>query len=118
MAEHANNGGGTAASEEVVHHVLVESGEYAGRRLKFTQHSQDRYTVFGMSSLSTKGISIERRTPHQESVLLYDSSIVHTLRDGEEWIAYCVIAGCYYGVLGIGAEPEEAYAKAFHRFSG
>lgn len=118
MAKRETNGAGqVGANGTLVHHVLVESGDYAGRRLTFTQHSPDRYTVFGMSSHPTLGISIERRTRHQESVLLYDSGMAHALCEDEQWLAYYVIANGYYGVLGLGATPEEAYARAFSRFS-
>ena len=119
MTKRKTNGvGQVGANGTIVHHVMVMSGDDAGRRLTFTQHSPDRYTVFGLSSLPTEGISIERRTRHQGSVLMYDSGMDHALREDEQWLAYCVIANSYYGVLGLGATPEEAYAKASCRFSG
>jgi hypothetical protein len=92
--------------------VRVTKGDYRGRLLSFKKHSADRYTVFGLSPLPYEGISIERRKYEQE-VLLEDSGVLYPLRPEHLWIAHSIRQRSYYGVLGVGATPEEAYANTF-----
>lgn len=92
--------------------VRVTKGDYRGQKLVFTRHSDDRYTVFGLSPLPYEGISIERRK-YENEVLLEDSGVRYPLRPEHLWIAHSIKQRCYYGVLGVGATPEEAYANSF-----
>lgn len=95
--------------------VRVTKGEYRGHKLTFTRHSVDRYTVFGLSPLPYEGISVERRKD-EDTVLLEDSGVLYQLRPEHQWIAHSIKQRSYYGVLGVGNTPEQAYANTFDRF--
>jgi len=101
----------------LVHTVRVPRGFYKGHLLTFTQHSPDRYTVFGFSPLPSCGVSIERRSKYQDEVLRSHDSAVISLRDEDQWIAYDFRANSYYGALAVGATAEEAYNNMFDRFN-
>jgi hypothetical protein len=95
--------------------VKIRAGEYRGHVLRFTKHSENRYTVYGLSALPNSGIVIERRE-HRDTVLLEDCGWLYTLRPEHQWIASKLSANSYYGVMGVGATPEEAYRNTFDRF--
>lgn len=101
----------------LVHRVRVTAGRYKGHVLTFTQHSPDRYTVFGLVSDPNDGISIERRKQYQDQVLLHDSGAMLTLGEKDLWIAHSYRARSYYGVLAIGCSPQEAYENTFNRWN-
>jgi hypothetical protein len=95
--------------------VRVTHGAYRGRTLTFMKHSDDRYTVFGLSPLPYQGVAIERRK-HEIGALQYDTGAMLTLREEDRWLAHEFSSNSYYGVLALGPTPEEAYQKLFHRF--
>lgn len=96
--------------------VKIRGGEYRGHVLRFTKHSEDRYTVYGLSRLPYVCISIERRRPGQKEVPLHDSWARYALRPEHEWVASELVHDCYWGTLGVGATPEDAYRNTFNRF--
>jgi hypothetical protein len=101
----------------IIHVVLVATGPYKGRRVTFTQHSPDRYTVFGVRSDPNCGMSIERRRQGEQEVLMHNSGAMLRLSEDVEWIAHCYQHKSYYGVLAVGKTPQEAYEKTFNQFT-
>ena len=97
--------------------VRVSKGLYKGHLLTFTQHSPDRYTVYGFSPLPSCGVSIERRGKYQDEVLRSHDSVRVQLRDVDQWVAHDFRANSYYGALAAGATAEEAYNNMFDRSS-
>lgn len=117
MATSSNPRGGRLVDNgALVHKVDVKVGRYRGHRLTFTQHSPDRFTVFGLCASVTDGISIERRK-QETQVLMHESSAAYTLQDCDQWIAYSVNAGSYYGALAVGATAQDAYERSFNQFN-
>lgn len=100
----------------LIYRVRVPRGFYKGHLLTFTQHSSDRYTVYGLSPLPNCGVSIERRK-YQDEVLRSHDSVRVRLRDVDQWIVHDFRANSYYGTLAVGATAEEAYNNMFDRFS-
>jgi len=96
--------------------VKIRGGQYRGHVLRFTKHSDDRYTVYGLSCLPYVCISIERRHSWQTEVPLHDSWARFTLRPEHEWIASERVHDSYYGTLGVGSTPKEAFRNTFNRF--
>ena len=110
--------GRVGANGTVVYQVRVRSGYYRGHVVTFTQHSENRYTVFGLSGLATVGMSIERRDKFLEKVTMHDSGAVRVLSDEDQWIAYHYSSRSYYGALAVGRTAQEAYERTFDQVTG
>lgn len=104
------------ANGAVVRKVTITAGRYKGQELTFTQHSPDRYTVFGLAERPKDGISIERRTC-QSAVRMAPNSARRMLKDTDRWIAHEYRNGCYHGALAVGATAQQAYQNTFDQFN-